>query len=172
MRLRFPEREIERHAARYSYGRNETELLALRQSVLRAGYLTKRQLRLLARWKSPRSAPQIEKNSETFIKEVTHFALHASAERTRIEALTLLSGVLWPTASVVLHVFHTDPYPIIDFRALWSVNAKVPSQYTFSFWLKYVKYCRSVAKRSEVNMRVLDRALWQYSRDNQPKNVA
>ena len=172
MKLRFPESKIEHHAARYSYGRNESELLALRESVQRAGHLTKLQLRLLAQWKSPRSAPHIERNSETFIQEVTHFALHASDERARIEALTLLSGVLWPTGSVVLHLFHADRYPIIDFRALWSVSSEVPIQYTFEFWLAYVKYCRSVAKRSGVSMRVLDRALWQYSSYNQPKNVA
>ncbi len=172
MKLRFAESKIKHYAARYSYGRNENELLALREVVQVTGHLTKAQLRLLAQWKSPRSAPHIEKNSEEFIQEITRFALRAGEERTRIEALTLLSGVFWPTASVVLHVFHVDRYPIIDFRALWSVGTDVPKQYTFSFWHKYVEYCRTLAKRNDVNMRVLDRALWQYSSENQPKSVA
>ena len=81
--------------------------------------------------------------------------------------LTCLTGVSWPTASVILHFFHPDPYPIMDFRALWSVSLKVPAQYTFEFWWEYVKFCRGIASRSRVDMRTLDRALWQYSKERQ-----
>jgi hypothetical protein len=169
VKLRFPESKIEHWAQKYSYARNEGELLALHEAVRAVGHLNKPQLRLLAQWKSPRSAPYIENNSEGFIREITHFALGTIDERARIEALTLLDGVLWPTASVILHVFHVERYPILDFRALWSVGMEVPSQYTFAFWLPYVKYGRSVAQRNGVTMRVLDRALWQFSNDNQPK---
>lgn len=168
MRLRFPERQIEKYASGYSYGEDEEALLSLREDVQQAGHLTKAQLRLLAKWKSPRSAVHIEKNTENFIQEVTRFSLGARDERARIESLTILSGILWPTASVVLHFFHADQYPIIDFRALWSVGSEVPKQYTFEFWQVYVEFCRSTAERNGVTMRVLDRALWQYSSENQP----
>ena len=171
MKLRFPGSKIQYYAERYSYTRNETELLALHDDVQRSGYLTKPQLQLLAKWKSPRSAPNVENNSDSFIQEISRFALHTTDERARIEALTLLDGVLWPTASVVLHVFHVEPYPIMDIRALWSVGVEVPSQYTFAFWLPYVEYCRGLAQKSGVTMRVLDRALWQYSKENQPKRT-
>jgi hypothetical protein len=171
MKLRFPGSKIQHYAERYSYTRNETELLALHDDVQRSGYLTKPQLQLLAKWKSPRSAPNVEKNMDSYIQEISRFALHTTDERARIEALTLLDGVLWPTASVVLHVFHVEPYPIMDIRALWSVGVDVPAQYTFAFWLPYVEYCRGLAQKSSVTMRVLDRALWQYSKENQPKRA-
>jgi hypothetical protein len=75
--------------------------------------------------------------------------------------------VQWPTASVILHFFHRDPYPIIDFRALWTVSMEVPGQYNFEFWWQYVVFCRDLATKSSLNMRMLDLALWQYSKENQ-----
>jgi hypothetical protein len=108
------------------------------------------------------------RNSEAYVREVTQFALATPDEHARIEALTLLDGVLWPTASVVLHLFHEEPYPIIDVRALWSVNEEAPAKYTFTLWYHYAEYCRNLARKQHVSMRVLDRALWQYSNVNQP----
>ncbi len=170
MKLRFPEPQIQHYAHTYSYPRQETELLGLRSTVQSAGFMTKQQLGLVARWKSPRSAGRIETNTEAYVEEVTAFALRSRDERARIESLTLLDGIHWPTASVVLHLYHRDPYPILDFRALWSVQTDVPRQYTFEFWKKYVDFCRALAQRASITMRVLDRALWQYSRENQPAN--
>jgi hypothetical protein len=68
---------------------------------------------------------------------------------------------------VILHFFHRDPYPIIDFRALWSVSLPVPVQYGFDFWWPYVQFCRDLSDRTGLDMRTLDRALWQYSKENQ-----
>ena len=109
----------------------------------------------------------INKNSEDFVKEVSAFSFNTHDERAKIEALTLLDGVQWPTASVILHLFYPDPYPLLDFRALWSVGLKVPSQYEFSFWWPYVEFCRETAARNGVDMRTLDRALWQFSKEKQ-----
>ena len=172
MRLRIPQNQIEDYAAKYSYPKEETEMIGMRETVETAGHLTKTQLQLLAKWKSPRSAGRIENNTEGYIREITSFALSTSDERARIEALTLLDGVLWPTASVVLHLFHDQKYPILDYRALWSVSTEVPTQYSFQLWGEYVHFCRTVATKSGVSMRVLDRALWQYSKLHQPKREA
>ena len=172
MRLRFSPSQIEPWAAAYPVGKLEPELLSLRATVQQAGFLTKNQLHLLSQWKSARSAPRVLRNSEAFVQEVTGFALSTTDERARIETLTVLDGVLWPTASVVLHVFHAEQYPILDFRALWSVAEKVPVQYTFSFWLRYVEFCRKLAGSQRLSMRTIDRALWQYSNAKQSSRVA
>jgi len=167
MELRFPEGDISDWANRYVYPREETTLLDLRPAIRRTGFLTKEQLRVVAKWKSPRSAGHIEDNDEPYIREITSMSLSAKTERGRIEVLTLLDGVLWPSASVILHLFHKRKYPILDFRALWSVQENVPNQYSFDLWWAYVEYCRELAQRNHVNMRMLDRALWQYSKENQ-----
>jgi hypothetical protein len=70
-------------------------------------------------------------------------------------------------ASVILHFFHENPYPILDYRAIWSVGAQVPKQYSFDTWWPYVEFCRKLARQNGVDMRTLDQALWQYSKENQ-----
>ena len=154
-------------AQRYQYESDEVDLSDLKANIDVRGYLTKAELRTVARWKSPRSAGYMEKNSDDYIQAVSRIALTAREERIRIEVLTLLDGVNWPTASVVLHFFHKDRYPIVDFRALWSVSMDVPNQYRFGVWWEYVKYCRTLATRAHLTMRQLDQALWQYSKENQ-----
>lgn len=73
----------------------------------------------------------------------------------------------WPTASVLLHFGARDPYPILDFRALWSLGVKAPTSYDFELWWEYTCCCRKLARKSGVSMRILDRALWQFSKSNQ-----
>lgn len=165
--LRCKTSELLRLAVRYQYPLQETTLLDLKETIKKRGFLTKDELRVLARWKAPRSAGHIESNSEEYIKEITTFALSAETERARIEVLTNLDGVQWPTASVILHFFHKEHYPIMDYRALWSVSMPKPVQYYFDFWWCYVEFCRELSERTNLDMRTLDRALWQYSKEKQ-----
>ena len=120
-------------------------------------------------WKTPRSKPRVESNPTDFIEAVTRTALVTSSERLRIEVLTLLQGVQWPTASVLLHFGHIERYPILDFRALWSLGINQPLDYNFDFWWAYTCFCRNLAEQVGVSMRTLDRALWQYSKENQKR---
>jgi len=103
------------------------------------------------------------------VNETTRTSLSTSDERLRIDVLTLLSGVAYPTASVILHLFHPDAYPILDFRALWSLGYETPPEYDFGFWKRYTTFCRGYAKRLGQSMRTIDRAFWQYSKENQGK---
>jgi hypothetical protein len=66
-----------------------------------------------------------------------------------------------------LHFGHTDQYPILDYRALWSLAVDPPPPYSFSIWWRYVEFCRTLAKKCDVSVRTLDKALWQYSNENQ-----
>ena len=167
-KLRFNENQINEIASRYEYSINENELSVLHPIVKERGYLIKDELQQIAYWKAPRSAGHIKSNSEEYVEEITGIALKATQERSRIEILTLLDGVSWPTASVILHFCHEDPYPIIDFRAMWSVSLDVPSQYNFATWSCYSEFCKKIAQKNNIDMRTLDRALWQYSKENQP----
>ena len=168
-RLRFPISQIEYWAKHYDYQAvdDEKKFLPIARAVKRRGYLTKKEFLTVCRWKTPRSQPRCRKNSPDFIRDVTKCALSTSVERLRIEKLTSLDGVGWPTASVILHFFHSAPYPIMDFRALWSLKNEVPKTYGFNFWQAYTSYCRGLSKRAGVSMRTLDRALWQFSKENQ-----
>lgn len=172
--VRFPTNDAVFWSQRYMKTASERALRLERQILEeiapraeKARYLTKPDLLQICAWKSPRPLKFCKKNSNDFVEGVTRVALTTKNEQLRIESLTLLRGVEWPVASAILHVANRDPYPILDWRALWSLRVKVPTPYDFHFWESYTGYCRKLAKRCGVTMRDLDRALWQYSKDNQ-----
>ena len=139
-KLRLLETELPTLASRYRIDQLEMELLERAPAIRDQGWLSRQDLRELADWKSPRRARDTERNSDQFVKEITSFALGTSDERARVQALTLLDGVAWPTSSAILHLFHRDPYPILDWRALWSLGEHPPSAYSFTFWWSYLKF--------------------------------
>ena len=71
---------------------------------------------------------------------------------------------------MLLHLCDKEPWPIIDYRAFWSLGQAAPAgSYSFALWASYSDYTRQLAKELNVSMRVLDRALWAYSKVKQPK---
>ncbi len=172
--LRFPKFEIEKYSLEYTNNSDllkENELLNLSPIINDRGFLTKPELQKVGLWKSPRSKPKIEANDQDFIKEVTKIAFSTKDERLRIEVLTLLQGVGWPTASALLHLFHTDQYPIIDYRALYSLQCNIEyHNYSFEFWSSYTEYTRNLAKSANVDMRKLDESLMEIFRIKSNQN--
>lgn len=73
----------------------------------------------------------------------------------------------WPTASVVLHFCDGGAWPILDFRALWSLRQPDGVRYDFAYWARYADATRALAAEAGVTMRALDRALWAYSKAKQ-----
>jgi len=166
--LRFKPSAINHWAARntdQTYKAFEQEIAPNARS---RGYLTQAEFLSLCEWKSPRSRQRCRANTPGLVEEATRFAFQSTHERLRIGSLLSLDGVSWPTASVLLHFCSGDPYPILDFRALWSLRTPQPSAYNFDFWWRYVQCCRELAERNRVSMRTLDLALWQYSKERQP----
>jgi hypothetical protein len=160
--LRFDPKLVRPLASRFPAGDDDAQAEIGARSRART-YLEKEDFLALCEWKTPRTRPRCASNDAGFVRAVTGTALTSPDERLRIEVLTLLDGVNWPTASVILHFCHQDPYPILDWRALWSVGVEGPARYDFALWREYTLLCRSLARRCRVSMRTLDRALWQYS---------
>jgi hypothetical protein len=169
-RLRFDRSRIEDWASKYSYQGEEVIEEEIGPWAKANGYLSKEHFLSICHWKTPRSRPHCESNDAEFIRAVTTASFSTVNERFRIEVLTLLAGVEWPTASVILHFCIENRYPILDFRALWSLNVDVPATYGFELWWAYTQFCRNIAHESGVKMRTLDRALWQFSKENQPSS--
>ncbi len=168
-KLRFDKAIIPELASRYFYQDDARMLNEIGPRAKDRGYFAKDDFLELCRWKTPRSQSRVRSNPAKFIEEATRIALSTACEEMRIGLLTLVHGVLMPTASVVLHFAHREPYPIIDFRALWSLGINDrPQFYTFDYWWEYTKFCRELADSCRISMRDLDRALWQYSKENQP----
>jgi hypothetical protein len=139
----------------------------LKQELSERRFLTAEQLVDLGRWKSRRPTRLYQQNDDLTVQEVTRFCLAAKSERAKVEALQTLRGVKYPVASVILHFAFPDQYPIMDFRAIWSLGWEQPKQYDFLFWQKYCAAIRGLAEKHGLPIRTIDKALWQYSADHQ-----
>lgn len=165
-KLRIAKRELQQWVIRYTISDEERKIEDEIIPLVRArGFYEKEEFLTLCRWRSPRAVARCQPNDADFVRAATRIALGEAHERIRIGVLRLLRGVDWPTASVLLHFGHRDRYPIIDVRVLWSVGVSRVLQYTFEFWWGYVEFCRTVSDECGLSMRDLDRALWQYSKE-------
>ena len=168
MRLRFPETDILKWASRFpDDGSDEAILGGIRPFVLARGHVMRPEFLTLCAWKSPRSKPNCRKNDARRVETLTRAALATSDEVLKVNLLRLLEGVEWPTASTILHFCDTRPYPILDYRAVWSLGLVKPATYTIEFWLTYLAATRDLADRLALPIRTVDKALWQYSKEMQ-----
>jgi hypothetical protein len=173
LRPRFPPDQVSHWASRFA-DPDEAPLApeALRR-IRRERRLRKSDLIALARWKTPRSRHRVASNPGALVEAVTRIALTTKDEKLRIVELTRLAGIGWPTASVILHFCHPDPYPILDVRALWSLGVEKPqSRHGFNLWWTFTRACRRLARGAGCSMRTLDRALWQYSKERQARTLS
>jgi GrpB-like predicted nucleotidyltransferase (UPF0157 family) len=162
--LQFPVAEIEALAARFPEV-NEAPYLATGAAVRARGHYTRDEFIEVCAWKTVRSRPRVAANTEAAVVETTGRALATGDEAERIMALLELRGVGMPTASTLLYFVFPADYPILDVRALESLGVGPRSQYPVSFWLAYLGTCRELARRGNVTIRTLDKALWQYSKE-------
>ncbi len=166
-KLRFPGGAIAHWAEQYPAIYDDEPVVALGEVARATGYLTREQFLNIAEWKTKRSKSRCRKNSEEFVRAVTSSALASDEPRFKIEVLRLLDGVDWATASVVLHFCDREKWPILDFRAFWSLGEEVPRNLDFDSWQNYTSFTRELAQEWSVSMRTLDMALWSYSKVNQ-----
>jgi hypothetical protein len=162
---RFDPAQLRELGSRYdeTYDASIEEGIAPR--ARRTGRLTKEDIEAVRRWKWPPSRGRPSRDAPDFVEAVTEVALSTPSERLRIEVLTLLDGVGWPVASVILHFVHSDRYPILDRLALKSLGNDKPAFYDFAYWWDYTRCCRRLADEHGMTMRQLDRALWQFSKE-------
>ena len=132
-------------------------------------YLDKERFMRIALWKSKRPKRHYENNDDTTIREITMFSLGTKSEVAQIKVLFAINGVSYPLASAILHFAFSDKYPILDFRAVWSLGWKQPTSYNFDFWQKYCVRVRGISERTGESIRTVDKALWEYSREHQLK---
>ena len=182
MRLPFTtKKEILDWEAYYKESQNQTRqeleasvigfrknVLARQKSKTPNGYLLESELLEMAKWKDHRLPSKIKKNPLGRIEDVTAEAFRPGGDWAKLKKLIGeyggLYGVGAPVASVILHLYDRDDYPLIDKHALRSIgidNTEV--NYDEPFWRKYVKFCCTEAERYDVSMRALDRALYKYS---------
>jgi hypothetical protein len=158
-------RRFDREGEASGWTRGERQLKA-RLARRRAGggfYLTRRELRWIGEWKTPRIRPQIARNSEAGVRGVTAAAFLARDDSLRLRLLLGLRGVGVAVASVVLHFAEPARYPIYDVRvraALRGIGVRRRFAPTADGWVTYASTLRGLAARHRVSLRTLDKALW------------
>ncbi|MEU7754296.1 hypothetical protein [Micromonospora sp. NPDC049171] len=132
-------------------------------AVAKRGYYNRGDLRKVALWKSPRSTGYIDRNGDSDIEDLTRIAL-AAPERLRHRLLCLLDGVGVPIASALLTACEPSVFTVIDYRAIDTLRAHGELSQRPSY-TSYLQVCSELAKRLDTDLRTLDRALWQWSKE-------
>ena len=113
---------------RYKY-QSDNNIALIGKSVKENNFLAYDEFVSICAWKTPRSKHNVKSNDKDYIKEISNISFTTKSDQLRIEILTLLNGVGWPTASTILHFCHKEEFPILDFRALWSLGLNsIPKQ--------------------------------------------
>lgn len=172
MELRFDESQIHYYASQYSadYDENIEQLVP---TVKQRGCLTKYDLVELLDWMLMCHLPHqvepnrrnIERNRDSAIETITRSVLRSDSLHCLYE-LKPLSGVGEVLGSAILHWFHKTPYPICSRPALSAVQIDEQSPLSFHRWRAYVEFCRDIAQRNSVEMRILDRSFMSFSQED------
>src|SRR3954454_7416462 len=165
--LQFPPEDLVALARRFP-PMDDARYLATGAAARARGHYTRAEFIDVCAWKTVRSRPKVAINSEHAVVDATGRALATTDEAARMAALLELKGVGVPTASTLLYFAFPDDYPILDVRALHALGHKPRSVYPISYWLPYLAACRELALEHGVSLRTLDKALWQWSKEQPP----
>lgn len=128
----------------------------------RHGYITRDELLMVNEWKNGGGhRQQIRRNAPEWVIDRSRKAF-ATGE---IVPLTKdLTGVGIANASAIMHFVFDTEYPIIDRYALQTLGvAENRGRNNLDrYWKDYKRLCCAWAEEYEVDLRTLDRALWQY----------
>ncbi|MGA2084008.1 MAG: hypothetical protein ABSG60_00640 [Terracidiphilus sp.] len=178
--LQPPKEKLQELADRYVQNKAEMERETLAFDAgarirQRKSTDVKGDLETIVKWKSPRSVHYICENSTEEVQAAIDAAISKPENvQEAVSALTKLTGVGLPVASAILTTIFPDQYTVIDFRALEALGH---DQAGVEFYRQYLEHCKSLAKSlgesseiqiqsgypAETELRVLDRALWQWS---------
>lgn len=171
-KLQFDISEIPALAARYEAALGDLDNQAFARAAAiaaRKGAHTKATIEdLLAvmGWKSPRALGHLRFNTDEEIFEALDIAMDTEHERTAIAVLCGLEGFGVPMASAVLTALqgHSDDerFTIIDWRALEALGRKNET-ITLPLYLDYLDFIFGIKERTGYSLRMIDRALWQWS---------
>jgi hypothetical protein len=118
--------------------------------------------------KKTRTLPLVARNDEATINRLSSQALSIPSceDAYRMNCLTLLEGINPVLASVILTFFDPKQYAILD-AAVWKalLGNPPPNLLTTQNYLKLVEAIRKTAAKQNLDVRVIDKALYKKSLD-------
>jgi len=159
--LQFAPCEIDALAERYGYLQDSDALLA--GKLMASGSYSRGNLKVIVNWKSRRRAALIDNNKDDHIAVALQFASAPTTPAAlALAVLTGLHGVGIPVASAILTAINPERYTILDYRALQSLGIRKWTE-NIAFYVSYLEACQKLAAKHGKALRDLDRALWQWS---------
>jgi len=135
--------------------------------AIERGYLTRRELITVCRWKSPRAMKHIRNNHERTIKRITKAAFGTRGERKKLALLTTLNGVSVPMASSILTLTNPRRYGVLDIRVwqlLYTMGSVATNPdgagFSFTHWSHFLTILRQFARKYNVGARDIERTLF------------
>lgn len=132
-----------------------------------AGDYSLENLQPVVAWKASRALGHVGQNTADELEEALSFVVNGISDRASIALLMGLNGVRAPMASAILTAIDPERFTVVDRLALKSLK-QPRSDLTPSFYVAYLKFCRTTAQQQGLSLRDLDRALWQYSNRSEP----
>jgi len=130
-----------------------------------SGERSRAHLMTVFEWKTGgRGRSRLKNNTDAEIDDALRLALDAKTERAALAVIVGLSGVAIPVGSAILTCLDPARYTVIDFRALTALGRKSVAP-SVGFYLRYLIECRALAEQHGMTLRDLDRALWQWSKE-------
>lgn len=172
-KLQFRVTQIRELASRYASHQDEAALKA--GQCIAGGDFCRKNLEEVFEWKTGgRGRSRLRDNSDEEIADALRLAVEAKTPRAAVAVLTGLHGVAVPVASAILTVIDPACYTIIDWRALEALGISAPNPST-EFYLAYLAKCRKIVDKNPGhcdNLRQLDRAMWQWSKEATPSRTS
>ena len=147
-------------AQRFAYNKRDPE-------IVRGDALNQADFLAICHWKAERRHDLCLKNVPEDIERITAASFASNDPLVQVCALTSLHGVGVPTATALLHWGYREG-PILDFRAWWTVHGQVRRVFRGADWVPFQARMWAEAEYYDLNIRELDKAVWQFSSENQP----
>lgn len=168
-KLPFAREQSDELAARFR--QNEQDMVNERAAFaagdqIACGAWTLDALKPIVRWKSQRALPLVRENDPYDIEDALRTMCSGATDRAKTAVLTGLRGVLVPMASAILTAVNRQRFTVIDRYVLGSLLGW-RAEPTIGLYADYLDFCRREARALGVSLRTLDRALWQWGKDQE-----
>jgi hypothetical protein len=154
------------------------EIFVYMKEVRKRGYLSKKELIEILRWKSPRPLRHYELNDGKDIKEITRLSFATKNDCLKIHMLTTLTGVNYPSASAILMFYNPKKFPVLDIR-VWKqlYHFKVVKDnsrgqnFTLQQCNQYLSLIRTLGQRLHLTARQVEKRLFDYDKQVQKQPI-
>ena len=167
---RVLEQQESRYAEEEDLYEEEVARLESLPTAFEEGEWSREDLEWIIEWKvgvfTKPTLKHLRKNGDEEIRARIEEAVHEASIRSKVEALTSLTGIGVPVASAILLFINPNRFTVIDERA-WNVlqetgylSQDLSDDPTVEEYLLYLGACWALANEYDVSLRTLDMALW------------